>query len=52
VGAIVLFGILGTAIITLTFLPALSIAVFRFAGYAAKPADKSSGMEPSPAPGE
>jgi multidrug efflux pump subunit AcrB len=50
VGAIVLFGILGTAIITLTFLPALSIVVFRFAGYAAKPADKSPGMEPSPAP--
>jgi multidrug efflux pump subunit AcrB len=52
VGAIVLFGILGTAIITLTFLPALSIAVLRFAGYVAKPAAKSPGMEPSPAPGE
>jgi hypothetical protein len=67
VGAIVLFGILGTAIITLTFLPALSIAVLRGAGYRAgpevkksraKPATKSprvkksSGMEASPAPGE
>ncbi len=51
VGAIVLFGILGTAIITLTFLPALSIAVFRLAGYAAKSA-KSSDMAPSLAPGE
>ncbi len=52
VGAIVLFGILGTAVITLTFLPALSIAVLRAAGYAAKPAGKSSDMAPSPAPGE
>ena len=57
VGAIVLFGILGTAVITLTFLPALSIAVLRAAGYTAKPAakssgTKSSGMAPSPAPGE
>jgi len=52
VGAIVLFGILGTAFITLTFLPALSIAVFRFAGYVAKPAEKPTGLEPSPAPGE
>jgi multidrug efflux pump subunit AcrB len=53
VGAIVLFGILGTAIVTLTFLPALSIVVLRAAGYAAKPAAKpSSGMEPTPAPGE
>jgi len=51
VGAIVLFGILGTAIVTLTFLPALSIAVFRLAGYAARPA-KSSEMAPSLAPGE
>jgi multidrug efflux pump subunit AcrB len=52
VGAIVLFGILGTAVITLTFLPALSIAVLRAAGYAARPAGKSSDMAPSPAPGE
>ncbi|MEG6508655.1 efflux RND transporter permease subunit [Methyloligella sp. 2.7D] len=37
VGAIVLFGILGTAIVTLTFLPALTLAVFRFAGYAKRP---------------
>jgi len=50
VGAIVLFGILGTAIITLTFLPALSIAVFRIAGYGAK--EKSPAMATSPAPGE
>jgi multidrug efflux pump subunit AcrB len=52
VGAIVLFGILGTAIITLTFLPALSITVFRLAGYGAKTDAKTAGMEPSPAPGE
>jgi len=52
VGAIVLFGILGTAIITLTFLPALSIVVFRLAGYEAKPKVKATGMAPSPAPGE
>ncbi|WP_204376640.1 hypothetical protein [Methyloceanibacter marginalis] len=51
-GAIVLFGILGTAIITLTFLPALSISVFRLAGYGQKAGGKSSAMEPSPAPGE
>ena len=58
VGAIVLFGILGTAIITLTFLPALSIAVLRAAGYAVKPetsdktSGKPSGLSPTPAPGE
>jgi multidrug efflux pump subunit AcrB len=55
VGAIVLFGILGTAVITLTFLPALTIAVLRGAGYAAKPAAKPSRKKPSgmaPAPGE
>ena len=52
VGAIVLFGILGTAIITLTFLPALSIVVFRIAGYGAKSDAKRSGLAPSPAPGE
>ncbi|MEZ5827974.1 MAG: efflux RND transporter permease subunit [Hyphomicrobiales bacterium] len=51
VGAIVLFGILGTAIITLTFLPALSIAVFRLAGYEKK-TDAESSLAPSPAPGE
>ena len=33
VGAIVLFGILGSAIITLTFLPALTYFVLRFVGY-------------------
>jgi len=33
VGAIVLFGILGSAIVTLTFLPALMLFVLRFAGY-------------------
>jgi len=48
VGAIVLFGIMGTAIITLTFLPALSIMVFRGAGYTAK----RGALEPTPAPGE
>ncbi len=52
VGAIVLFGILGTAIVSLTFLPALSIAAFRVAGYAKEPASKPTGMAPSPAPGE
>ena len=52
VGAIVLFGILSTAIITLTFLPALSITVFRIAGYDAKASAKQAGIEPSPAPGE
>jgi len=52
VGAIVLFGILSTAIITLTFLPALSISVFKLAGYGKKAGGKSSAMEPSPAPGE
>jgi multidrug efflux pump subunit AcrB len=34
VGAIVLFGILGSAIITLTFLPALTYFVLRHVGYA------------------
>jgi len=48
----VLFGILGTAIITLTFLPALSISVLQLAGYGAKSDTKAAGMEPSPAPGE
>jgi hypothetical protein len=46
---------LGTAVITLTFLPALTIAVLRGAGYAAKPAAKPSRKKPSgmaPAPGE
>jgi len=52
VGAIVLFGILGTAIITLTFLPALSISMFQLAGYRQKAGSKSTAMEPSPAPGE
>jgi multidrug efflux pump subunit AcrB len=52
VGAIVLFGILGTAIITLTFLPALTIMVFRLAGYGEKAGAKRDGLEPSPAPGE
>ena len=33
VGAIVLFGILGSAIVTLTFLPALTYFVLRFIGY-------------------
>lgn len=33
VGAIVLFGILGTAVITLTFLPALTLGVMRLVGY-------------------
>ena len=32
VGAIVLFGILGSAIVSLTFLPALTYFVLRFAG--------------------
>ena len=55
VGAIVLFGILGTAIVTLTFLPALSISVFQLAGYGAKtPKTRTprSRVAPSPAPGE
>jgi multidrug efflux pump subunit AcrB len=52
VGAIVLFGILSTAIITLTFLPALSITVFRLAGYGAKANAKRGRIEASPAPGE
>ena len=50
VGAIVLFGILGTAIVTLTFLPALSILVFRLAGYGVK--SDATSPAPSPAPGE
>ncbi|MFD0986956.1 efflux RND transporter permease subunit [Methyloligella solikamskensis] len=33
VGAIVLFGILGTAVVTLTFLPALTLGVMRLVGY-------------------
>ncbi|XSG81418.1 MAG: efflux RND transporter permease subunit [Methyloligella sp. ZOD6] len=33
VGAIVLFGIMGTAVVTLTFLPALTLAVMRLVGY-------------------
>ena len=45
VGAIVLFGILGTAIVTLTFLPALTLVVLRAAGYVAA----DSRMETSPA---
>jgi hypothetical protein len=48
----VLFGILGTAIVTLTFLPALSISVFRLAGYRAKTGAKAGSLEPTPAPGE
>ncbi|WP_204376971.1 efflux RND transporter permease subunit [Methyloceanibacter methanicus] len=52
VGAIVLFGILGTAIVTLTFLPALSIFVFRLAGYRKASDAASSSPAPSPAPGE
>lgn len=52
VGAIVLFGILGTAIVTLTFLPALSITVFRFAGYGKTEDTGPSSTAPSPAPGE
>jgi len=51
VGAIVLFGIVGTAIITLTFLPALSISVFTLAGYGTK-THRAKGQAPSPAPGE
>jgi multidrug efflux pump subunit AcrB len=35
VGAIVLFGIFGSAIVTLTFLPALMVFVLRLAGYGA-----------------
>ena len=45
VGAIVLFGILGTAVVTLTFLPALTLVVLRAAGYVAA----DSRMETSPA---
>lgn len=52
VGAIVLFGILGTAMVTLTFLPALSIAVFRLAGYGGETAAGPTSSAPSPAPGE
>ena len=52
VGAIVLFGILGTAIVTLTFLPALSITVFRFAGYGKESDAPAPATAPSPAPGE
>lgn len=48
VGAIVLFGILGTAVVTLTFLPALAISVLHRTGYAVEPGR----MAPSPAPGE
>ncbi len=33
VGAIVLFGIMGTAVVTLTFLPALTLGVMRLVGY-------------------
>lgn len=46
VGAIVLFGILGSAIVSLTFLPALTYFVLRFTGRAAPQA------EPLPAAGE
>ena len=52
VGAIVLFGILGTAMVTLTFLPALSIFVFQLAGYGKKSVATTSSPAPSPAPGE
>ncbi|MEE9547648.1 MAG: efflux RND transporter permease subunit, partial [Hyphomicrobium sp.] len=40
VGVIVLFGILGSAIVTLTFLPALTFMVLRYAGYTAARAPK------------
>ncbi len=40
VGVIVLFGILGSAIVTLTFLPALTFMVLRYAGYTATRAPK------------
>ena len=52
VGAIVLFGIMGTAIVTLTFLPALSITVFRLSGYGKESDTRASTTAPSPAPGE
>jgi multidrug efflux pump subunit AcrB len=52
VGAIVLFGILGTAMVTLTFLPALSIFVFQLAGYGKRSDATTSSPAPSPAPGE
>lgn len=52
VGAIVLFGILGTAVVTVTFLPALSIFVFRLAGYGKTADTQGSSPAPSPAPGE
>jgi multidrug efflux pump subunit AcrB len=47
VGAIVLFGILGSAIVTLTFLPALTYFVLRIVGYS----DVRTAA-PTPAPGE
>jgi len=40
VGVIVLFGILGSAIVTLTYLPALTFMVLRYAGYTATRAPK------------
>ena len=42
VGAIVLFGILGSAIVTLTFLPALTFMVLRYVGYTATRTPKAA----------
>jgi len=42
VGVIVLFGILGSAIVTLTFLPALTFMVLRYAGYTATRSPKEA----------
>ena len=43
VGAIVLFGILGSAVVTLTFLPAMTSLVFQLLGRRSKPADLPGG---------
>lgn len=52
VGAIVLFGILGTAVVTLTFLPALCISVLKLAGYAEEPERRHARVGPQPVAGE
>jgi multidrug efflux pump subunit AcrB len=49
-GAVVLFGLMGAAVVTLTFLPALLVAVLRWGeGRADAPA---AGPRPQPAPGD
>ncbi len=47
VGAIVLFGILGAAVVSLTFLPALTVSVLRWRPAPAEPETEEGAEEPS-----